>query len=71
MEADLDGLCLMSISGYDIKEIVNFWNKVKDFKDGMDGRKIEGLRSSHPFLEDRIINLGTLIEKNNFQCTEL
>ncbi len=58
-EADRIGLILMAKAGYDPREALNFWLRMK--KRGEKGKKIPEFLSTHPATESRIQNIKRLI----------
>ena len=57
-EADYLGLIFSSLAGYDIRESVKIWERMKELNKG---RKIPEWQSTHPSSEKRIANLNKWI----------
>ncbi len=53
-QADQDSLHLMSMAGYEIENVPAFWRRVQEFDDP---EIINGLRNSHPFLQERFLTM--------------
>jgi hypothetical protein len=53
-QADQDSLHLMSMAGYEIENVPVFWRRAQEFNDP---QIINGLRNSHPFLQERFLTM--------------
>jgi len=57
-EADYLGLIFSSLAGYDIRETVNIWERMKELRKG---KEIPEWQSTHPSSDKRIANLNKWI----------
>lgn len=55
-QADQDSLHLMNMAGYEMENVPVFWRRVQEFNDP---KIINGLRNSHPFLQERTLTMET------------
>ena len=53
-QADQDSLHLMNMAGYEIENVPAFWRRAQEFDDP---KIINGLRNSHPFLQERFLTM--------------